>query len=70
MRALITLPLQGNETHIASGSAPGHPAAIASLADNHATIDRVGHRVRQGLLAEVIAQSGHPSDGVGRAVSA
>lgn len=70
MRALITLPLQGNETRIASGSTPAHPAAIPGLADNHATIDRVGHRVRQGLLAEVIALSGHPSVGVGRAVSA
>lgn len=70
MRALITLPLQGNETHIAPGADLTHPAALLDLAANHVIAERVGRHVRDGLRAEVIAQSSNPFDGFGLAVSA
>lgn len=66
MRALSTLPLPGNETHIAPGSMPARHAAISGLADHHATVHTIVERIgccvcRVPRVAEDITQTVDPA---------
>ena len=66
MRAFITLPFPGNETHIAPGSMLARYAAISGLADYHATVhtivERIGCYVRRvPRVADDITQTVCPA---------
>jgi hypothetical protein len=70
VRALSTLPLPGNETHIAPGSMPARYAAISGLAAHdatvhitvHAIVERIGCCVRRvSRVAEDITQTACPA---------